>query len=123
MSVLFDHVSDMEGDAVHALAAAEVRRLPAGSSHRAESFRDVPFLIVEEGFVVVRRATRDWRDIVVHHAGAGALLAAPDAGETLDALAESRVTLVAEAVYRCLLAHPAVAAVLSDALRATLRQE
>jgi CRP-like cAMP-binding protein len=51
------------------------------------------------------------------------LLPAPESPETLDALAEARVTLVSEAAYAALLARPGVATVLSDALRSTLRQK
>lgn len=72
---------------------------------------------------MTRQATHRWHGIVLCHAGPGALLPAPEPGETLDALVEARVTLVSHAVYAGLLARPAVAAVLSDALRATLRQK
>jgi CRP-like cAMP-binding protein len=123
MSRLFDDVLDVEHEALHALAAAERRRLATGSSQGAESFRDIAFVIVEEGFVVIRRTTRAWRGIVVCHAGPGALLSAPEPGETLDALVEARVTLVPEPMYAALLGRPAFAVVLSDALRATLRQK
>src|SRR4051812_14495336 len=80
-------------------SGASVRCLAAGSSQRADFYTGSPFLIVEEGFVVIRRA-RGHRAIVVCHAGAGALLIAPEPGETLDALVESRVTLVTERVTR-----------------------
>src|SRR3954453_7489469 len=122
MSSLFEHVLDPDREAVDALIGASVRCLAAGSSHRADFFTGTPFLIVEEGFVVIRRA-RGRRAVVVCHAGTGALLVAPEAGETLDALVESRVTLVTELVYAALLARPGVAAIISDALRATLRQK
>lgn len=122
MSRLFEHVLDADREAVDALVGASVRCLPAGSSHRADFFTGTPFLIVEEGFVVIRRA-RGRRAVVVCHAGTGALLVAPEAGETLDALVESRVTLVTELAYAALLARPGVAAIISDALRATLRQK
>ena len=81
------------------------------------------FLIVEEGFVVIRSAPAERRGVILCHAGPGALLPAPLAGETLDALVDARITLVPETTYARLLAYPEAAAALSDALRATLRQK
>src|SRR5690242_3672064 len=106
-----------------ALTAAEVRHLAAGSFHRADAFRDASFLIVESGFVVVRCVNPGRRGIVVCHAGSGSLLPAPEPGETLQALADARVTLVSEALYLDLLRRPGLAAVLSYGLRASLRQQ
>jgi CRP/FNR family transcriptional regulator len=51
------------------------------------------------------------------------LLTAPEPGETLDALVDAQVTLVSEAAYATLLARPDTATVLSDGLRAALRQK
>jgi hypothetical protein len=122
-NALFGDTGEVEPAAVEALRAAPVRRLPSGSSHRACRFDAVAFLIVEEGFVVIRREPTGRPGTVICYAGAGALLPAPAPGETLDALVEVRVTLLSEAVYASLLARPAAATVLSDALRASLRQE
>lgn len=121
-SALFDHLDDLEPRAAEALASADVRRLRAGSSHRAAAFRDASFLIVEDGFVVTRSVLAGRRRLVTCHAGAAGLLAAPEDGEMVQALVEARVTLVTEAAYADLLADSAVATVLSDALRALLRQ-
>ena len=123
MTRLFDRVPGVEPEAVTELAAAEVRRLPAGSTHGGEAFRDASFLIVEQGFVVIRRAFSGRRGVVVCHAGPGALLASPQLGESLDALVEAHLTLVSEAAYVNVLARPNAATVLSDALRSTLRQK
>jgi CRP-like cAMP-binding protein len=122
MSTLLGHV-DAGSGAAEALAGAEIRRLAAGSFHCAGSLGEISFLIVEEGFLVVRRTSPGRRRIVTCSAGAGVLLPAPESPETLDALAEARVTLVSEAAYAALLARPGVATVLSDALRSTLRQK
>jgi len=122
MTRLFDRVPGVEPEAVTELAAAEVRRLPAGSTHGGEAFPDASFLIVEQGFVVIRRVSAR-RGVVVCHAGPGALLASPQLGESLDALVEAHVTLVSEAAYVNVLARPNAATVLSDALRSTLRQK
>ena len=113
----------MNPDAVRLLADSETRHILAGRSERSDSFGDASFLIVEEGFVVIRSALAERRGVIVCHAGAGALLPAPLQGETLDALIDARITLVSETAYGRLLAYPEVAPVLSDALRATLRQK
>src|SRR5215203_767765 len=123
MSTLFDELAEVEPEVAALLAAAEIRRLPPGTSHRPGVFGGASFLIVEHGFVVVRSATAERRGVVTCHGGAGTLLTAPEPGEILDALVEARVTLLPEALYADLLARPASATVLSDALRSTLRQE
>lgn len=123
MSILLSQLTEADPDAVAELAAAEIRRLPAGSSSGADAFADVSFLVVEAGFVVIRRAIPGRRTVVICHAGPGAFLTVPQLDETLDALVEARVTLVSEAAYANLLAHRDVATVLSDAMRSELRQK
>jgi CRP/FNR family cyclic AMP-dependent transcriptional regulator len=123
MSTLLDQLTEADPEAAAQLAAAEIRALRAGSSNGVETFGDVSFLIVEEGFIVIRRAIPGRREIVICHAGPGALLTAPEPGETVDALVEARVMLVSEAAYVNLLGRPNAATVLSDALRSTLRQK
>src|SRR4051812_18754452 len=122
-SALFDETREAGSAAAGVLSSAPVRRLPSGSSHRAGHFDAVSFLVVEEGFIVIRRESTGRPGLVICFAGAGALVPAPVLGETLDALVEARVTLVSEAAYAALLARPAVAPVLSDALRSSLRQK
>src|SRR3954468_5610303 len=69
MSRLLDQVPEVEPEAAAELASAEVRRLPAGSTHGVDAFRDLSFLVVEEGFVVIRREFSGRRGVVVCHAG------------------------------------------------------
>lgn len=97
--------------------------MPAGSSSGAEAFAGVSFLVVEAGFVVIRRMTSRRRGVVVCHAGSGALLGAPELAEALVALVDARVTLVSEAAFDKLLAQPKVAILLADAMRSKLRQK
>jgi CRP/FNR family transcriptional regulator, cyclic AMP receptor protein len=123
MSVLLEQLAKPDEGAVAELAAAETRRLPPGSSSGAESFGGSSFLIVESGFVVIRRRLPGRRGVVTCHAGTGALLTVPELDETLDALVLADVTLVSEATYGNLLARPNVAIALSDALRSALRQK
>jgi CRP-like cAMP-binding protein len=110
-------------EAAAELSAAEIRRLPAGSSSGVEAFSGVAFLVVETGFVVIRRTTTKRQGVAVCHAGSGALLSVPEPGEALVALADARVTLVSEATFDKLLAQPRVAILLSDAMRSELRQK
>jgi CRP-like cAMP-binding protein len=122
-SALFLELVEAESGAADLLGAAEVRRLQSGSSHRADWLGNASFLIVEEGFVVIRRALTEQRGVIICHAGPGSLLPAPEPDQTLDALVDARVTLVTESTYIELLAIPYVATVLSDALRSALRQK
>ncbi|HET9286540.1 MAG TPA: Crp/Fnr family transcriptional regulator [Gaiella sp.] len=123
MSTLFDDLAGMSAEGSALLANASVRRLAAGAEQPAEATDDASFLIVEEGFVIIRSTRVKTRGVVLCHAGAGALLPAPLPGETLHALVDARVTLVSEATYAGLLRYPALTAAVSDALRATLRQK
>jgi hypothetical protein len=123
MSVLLNHLSEIEPAVVAELSSAERRLLPAGSSHGADLFEGFSFVIVENGFVVVRRRISGGRGIVICHAGSGALLTVPEWEETLDGLVEARVTLVSDETYDKLLADPTLATVLSDGLRSALRQK
>ena len=123
VSTLFDDLAEMSAKSAALLADAPVHQLAAGAEEPAETMDNASFLIVEEGFVVIRSTGVDKRGVVLCHAGPGALLPAPLPGETLHALVDARVTLVSEATYTGLLRHPTLAAVLSDALRATLRQK
>jgi hypothetical protein len=110
-------------EAAAELSAAEIRRLPAGSSSGVEAFSGVAFLVVETGFGGSRRGKKKEQGVVVFHAGSGALLSVPEPGEALVALADARVTLVSEATFDKLLAQPRVAILLSDAMRSELRQK
>ncbi|HKH32061.1 MAG TPA: hypothetical protein VKA45_13530, partial [Gaiellaceae bacterium] len=64
MSTLFDELAEVEPEVAALLAAAEIRRLPPGTSHRPGVFGGASFLIVEHGFVVVRSATAERRGVV-----------------------------------------------------------
>jgi CRP-like cAMP-binding protein len=123
VSVLFDELLELEPGLSEVLSSVVTRHLAAASSHRVESFRGAAFLVVDDGFVVIRSSSAGRRRLVTSYAGAGALVTPPEPGEILLALVEARVTLVAEDVYADLLARPGVACLLSDALRSTLRQK
>lgn len=123
LSTLLEQLIEVEPAITDVLAAAEVLRPGSGSSYRADSLSKVSFLIVEEGFVVIRRVLTERRGVIICHAGAGSFLPTPEPGETLDALVDAQVTLLSEDAYVKLLAHPKAAMLLSDAMRSTLRQK
>jgi Crp-like helix-turn-helix protein len=123
VSTLFDDLAGVSTAAAALLADSAVHRLAAGDEERSEAMHDASFLIVEDGFVVIRSTGVGKRGVVLCHAGAGALLPTPQPDETLQALVDARITLISEAAYAGLLGYPALAAVLSDALRATVRQK
>ena len=97
VSTLFDDLAGISAKGAALLADASVHRLGAGAEEPAETMDNASFLIVEEGFVVIRSTGVDKRGVVLCLAGAGALLPAPLPGETLHALVDARVTLVSEA--------------------------
>ena len=111
MSTLFRELAEVNPDADRLLAASETRRITPGHSEQSDSFGDASFLIVEDGFVVIRtdicREAR--RRPLPRRSRRVAPGAAP--GETLDALVDARITLVSEPVYGALLSYPEVAAV------------
>ena len=79
-------------------------------------------LAVEEGWVLVTvRSGLEGRRSVVALAGAGAVLPCPGEGELLETLSAARVTVLSEEGLRELLAEPAAAEVLADALLAAVR--
>jgi CRP/FNR family transcriptional regulator len=79
-------------------------------------------LAVEEGFVLVTaRSGIEGRRSVVALAGAGSVLPCPGEGELLESLSAARVTVLSEDGLRELLADPAAAEALADALLAAVR--
>src|SRR4051794_19985360 len=122
-SVLLDQLGEVGPEAVAELCAVQSRSIPAGSSSGSELFTGFSFLVVDAGFVVIQKRVPHGRAVVICHAGAGALLTAPELDETLDALVAARVTLLSETTYERLLANPKFAPMLSDGIRSALRQK
>jgi CRP/FNR family transcriptional regulator, cyclic AMP receptor protein len=124
VSAIFDRFGEVGPEGLAIVSTAPKRLLRAGSSSRADTFRNVPLLIIEEGHLVIRRTTRERKGtMVVCYGGIGTLITAPEPVETLDALDEARVTLISERTYATLLAQPDTATVITDALRAEVRQK
>jgi hypothetical protein len=85
---------------------------------------DVSLVLVEEGLVVLRTPMPGAeRDAITCHAGAGALILAPDPDERLVALTESRLVLVPDGRRDELLATPEGARLVVEGLSTTLRQK
>ena len=94
---------------------------------------DVALLTVEEGFVVVSAAMGDGagngahqdnagRRIVLATGASGTLLAPPGPDERLEAVTPSRITVISADSLRVLLAFPAMAEAIADALSVALAE-
>jgi CRP-like cAMP-binding protein len=88
---------------------------------------DVVLLIVEQGFVVIsaamgERAGNGGRRIVLATGESGTLLAPPVPGERLEAVTPCRITAISADSLRALLAFPAMAEAIADALAAALAE-
>jgi CRP-like cAMP-binding protein len=123
MTSLLDGLSERERATVAtALARCPTLMLPAGASRPAARMPEAEFLVVEEGVALVTR-TRPGavRRMVVAVAGPGAVLLAPGHDERLEALVDTWLTAVSSGARTELLALPAAAAALVDALAEALR--
>jgi CRP-like cAMP-binding protein len=106
------------------LRDAPALELEAGELAGPARLADVSLLLVDSGLALIRAEQPEtFRDIVVCHAGPGALVLAPRASEVVAALVPTQVTLISADLRDRLLAIPAVAPLMFDALAATLRQK
>jgi CRP/FNR family transcriptional regulator, cyclic AMP receptor protein len=123
VSWLVDSVPSTERTQIaSALATCSVVALPAGLSLGAERLEAVSLVSIEDGIVFVSASNESSaRRIVVGIAGAGSILLAPAAHETLVALADSRVMLIPARVQRRLLQNSAAATALVQDVEAGIR--
>jgi CRP/FNR family transcriptional regulator, cyclic AMP receptor protein len=85
---------------------------------------DAALLLVERGLLALRAEVASGRrGVITCHAGAGAVVVPPLPGETLRVLDDAVVVVVSADTRVRLLALPAAAAVVVDALAAALRQK
>ena len=104
------------------LESCPVLALLGGSSLGADRFETVSMLLVEDGLVLVSTSNRgSARRVVVGVAGPGSVLLPPGAHERLEALADSRVTLVPRRSHRRLLGTPSAALAIVDGFMSGLR--
>jgi CRP-like cAMP-binding protein len=121
-SALFCSLESPDVDEV--IRDAPTLELETGETAGPARLADVSLLLVDSGLALIRAEQPEtFREIVVCHAGPGALVIAPRAGEVVAALVPTRVTLLTTGVRDRLLAIPGVAPLLLDALAATVRQK
>ena len=123
MSWLVDVVPLRERPRVEsALACCSLLSLPRGGSLGAVRFEGVPLISIEDGIAIVSAGNRgSARRIVVGLAGPGAILLAPARDERLEALADTRLTLISASAHLRLLEIAPAASVIVDAVEDGLR--
>jgi len=121
----FAGLSDADAHTTLALLSACPRQaLPLGASAHPHHFRGAALLVLEHGVIAVRtQIPHGRRGVIVCHAGSGAILLPPAAGESLRVLEDALIVAVPPDVRDHLLATPAAAGAIVDALSATLAQK
>jgi CRP-like cAMP-binding protein len=105
-------------------AEAEVHALDAGETVGPAQLADVSLLVIDSGLALIRaEQPGTFREVVVCHAGAGCIVLPPRETEVLAALVPTRVRLLTPELRDRLLQDPDTAALLFDALAATVRQK
>jgi CRP-like cAMP-binding protein len=118
-------LEDLVGEAVDVAGLAASVALMRGETW---SDYDAALVAVEEGFVLISTDTRNGnersisRRIVLATGHRGTLLVPPAAGERLEALTPSRITIVSADSLRILLRFPSVAETIADAFAGALRE-
>jgi CRP-like cAMP-binding protein len=98
--------------------------LEAGMTIHGSELPETAFLLVEDGLVVLRSAIPgSARRTITCHAGANALVLPPSEDESLAALTDARLVVIATADRDRLLESPLTARLLVDGLAETLRQK
>jgi len=106
------------------LALCPRHKLAVGEVARSEDFEDVALLVLEQGVLALRAdIPHGRRGVIVCHVRPGAVLLPPESGEGLRVLEDALVLAVPPEMRDRLLAIPAAAQVVVDALAATLRQK
>lgn len=114
---------DQRTAAAAALAGCTTLAVPAGTARPAARIPQAEVLVVEEGVVMVTRVRPGaTRRMVITVAGPGSVLLSPIGDERLEGLADSWLTIVCPDAYGTLMALPAVAASLVEALTEELRE-
>ncbi len=106
------------------LGSCRVLSLPAHALRSRSDVPDAELLLLEEGFVVVRTArSAPARPIVTCEAADGGVLLPPAADELLEAVLDSRITVLPAKVCERLLALPGVARTLLTDMLAAIRRK
>jgi CRP-like cAMP-binding protein len=115
---------EMRPGADQVLALAPQAELHSGAVRTISSFPDAQFVVVEEGFVVLRGTDpASGRGVVMCHGGPGTFLPFIDPEHGIMALVDSHLTVITSDVYEGLLELPGASRVLLRGIEATLRQK
>jgi hypothetical protein len=110
--------------AVELLSSCPVLSLSAGALHRPADGREEALLLLEEGFVVVRSVPPPpSRPMITCEAAYGGIVLPPASEEVLEAILDSRLTLLPERVVSRLLTFPALGNALLREVAETLRRK
>ena len=114
-----------EADAAAELfASCPSLSLSAGALHRPTDTREEALLLLEEGFVVVRSVPASpSRPMITCEAAYGGIVLPPAPEELLEAILDSRLTLLPARIVTRLLALPALADALLREVSETLRRK
>ena len=114
-----------EADAAAELfASCPSLSLSAGALHRPTDTREEALLLLEEGFVVVRSVPASpSRPMITCEAAYGGIVLPPAPEELLEAILDSRLTLLPARIVTPLLALPALADALLREVSETLRRK
>lgn len=114
---------DQRARAAAALHGCTTLAIPAGSSRAAARVPESAVLVVEEGVVMVTSVRPGaGRRMIITVAAPGAVLVPLSEDERLESLVDSWLTAVSPDAYAALLALPAAAAALVEALTEELRE-
>jgi Crp-like helix-turn-helix domain len=98
--------------------------LSAGAVHRPADTREETLLLLEEGFVVVRSVPPPpSRPMITCEAAYGGIVLPPATGELLEAIIDSRLTLLPASIVTRLLSLPTLADALLREVAETLRRK
>jgi hypothetical protein len=124
-SAAFGGLADADAHATfEVLALCPRQEWVVGGWKFPEDCRGVALLVVEQGVLALRAdILHRRRGVIVCHVGSGAILLPPDAGEVLRVLEDALVLVLSPELRDRLLAIPAAAQVVVDALAGTLRQK
>ncbi len=106
-------IAALEGEdarsATELLASCSALSLSAGALHRSADRREEALLLLEEGFVVVRSVpSSPSRPMITCEAAYGGIVLPPASAEVLEAILDSRLTLLPERVVSRLLTFPSL---------------
>ena len=110
--------------AVELLSSCAVLSLSAGAVHRPADRREEALLLLEEGFVVVRSVPPPpSRPMITCEAAYGGIVLPPASEEVLEAILDSRLTLLPERVVSRLLTFPVLGNAVLREVAETLRRK